>query len=110
MVERQSQHLKRLIDDLLDVGRVMTGKILLEREPLDLADSARHVASTLETAGRLAQRHLEVEVEPGVGQRRPDAHRADRHQPAGQRRRLYRAPAAASACAWRAKAPTRCSR
>jgi signal transduction histidine kinase/ActR/RegA family two-component response regulator len=64
VVERQSQHLKRLIDDLLDVGRVMTGKILLEREPLDLADSARHVASTLETAGRLAQRHLAVEAQP----------------------------------------------
>jgi len=64
VVERQSQHLKRLIDDLLDVGRVMTGKILLEREPLDLADSARHVASTLETAGRLAQRHLELEAQP----------------------------------------------
>ncbi len=64
VVERQSQHLKRLIDDLLDVGRVMTGKILLEREALDLADSARHVASTLHTAGRLAQRHLEIEVQP----------------------------------------------
>jgi signal transduction histidine kinase/ActR/RegA family two-component response regulator len=64
IIDRQSQHLKRLIDDLLDVGRVMTGKILLEREPLDLAASARHVAITLDTAGRLAQRRFEIDAQP----------------------------------------------
>jgi signal transduction histidine kinase/CheY-like chemotaxis protein len=64
VIERQSQHLKRLIDDLLDVGRVMTGKIRLERTPLDLAATVRHVAATLETSGRLAERQLEVDAEP----------------------------------------------
>jgi signal transduction histidine kinase/CheY-like chemotaxis protein len=62
VIERQSQHLKRLIDDLLDVGRVMTGKILLEHGQLDLAASARYVAGSLETAGRFAQRHLEIDA------------------------------------------------
>jgi len=64
VIDRQSQHLKRLIDDLLDVGRVMTGKILLEREPLELSASARHVATTLETAGRLTQRRFELDAGP----------------------------------------------
>jgi signal transduction histidine kinase/ActR/RegA family two-component response regulator len=63
ILARQSQHLKRLIDDLLDVGRVMTGKILHEHETLDLAATARRVASTLETAGRLAQRRFDVDAE-----------------------------------------------
>ncbi len=63
VIERQSRHLKRLIDDLLDVGRATTGKVLLERHPLDLADSARHVVTTLDTAGRLANRRLEADLD-----------------------------------------------
>jgi signal transduction histidine kinase/ActR/RegA family two-component response regulator len=64
VIERQSQHLKRLIDDLLDVGRVMTGKIRLERSALDLGALARRVAATLQTSGRLADRHLQVDAAP----------------------------------------------
>ena len=64
VLTRQSLHLKRLIDDLLDVGRVMTGKIFLERRPLELAAVVRHVVGTLETAGRLAKRRVELEVAP----------------------------------------------
>ncbi len=37
MMERQVQHLARLVDDLLDVSRTMRGKIQLRREPVDLA-------------------------------------------------------------------------
>jgi signal transduction histidine kinase len=37
MIERQVQHLTRLVDDLLDVSRITRGKISLHREPLDLA-------------------------------------------------------------------------
>ena len=60
VISRQTHHLKRLIDDLLDVSRVMRGKIVLERAPLDLAASVRHVAGTLQGAGRFADRHLEI--------------------------------------------------
>src|SRR5690606_38439530 len=35
-VGRQLAHLRRLVDDLLDVSRVNSGKIELRREPLDL--------------------------------------------------------------------------
>ncbi len=62
VVARQSEHLKRLIDDLLDVGRAMTDKIVLEREPVELGATARHVVATLRTAGRLAKRVVEVDA------------------------------------------------
>ncbi len=35
VVARQTQHLTRLVDDLLEVSRITRGKIRLEREPLD---------------------------------------------------------------------------
>ncbi|MCI0455585.1 MAG: ATP-binding protein, partial [Gemmataceae bacterium] len=37
VVERQVQHLSRLVDDLLDVSRFMRGKITLRKESIDLA-------------------------------------------------------------------------
>ena len=64
VIARQSQHLKRLIDDLLDVGRAITGKIMIAREPVDLAASARHVVSALQATGRLAERRLSVDLSP----------------------------------------------
>lgn len=36
MIERQSTHLTRLVDDLLDVSRINEGKVLLKREVVDL--------------------------------------------------------------------------
>lgn len=38
MIERQVQHLTRLVDDLLDVARITRGRITLVREPVRLAD------------------------------------------------------------------------
>ena len=64
VVGRQSSHLKRLIDDLLDVGRVVTGKVVLERGPVDLAAAARSVVTSLQTAGRLAERRISLDTSP----------------------------------------------
>ena len=38
ILQRQVGHLKRLVDDLLDVGRIVSGKIRLERVPVRLQD------------------------------------------------------------------------
>ena len=38
VINRQVRHVMRMVDDLLDAGRVMAGKILIDRQPLDLAD------------------------------------------------------------------------
>ncbi len=60
MIERQVEHLVRLVDDLLDVGRITRGKINLQKEPVDLADV---IARAVESSRPLidARRHnLEV--------------------------------------------------
>jgi signal transduction histidine kinase/ActR/RegA family two-component response regulator len=41
IIARQTAHLARLVDDLLDLGRLTTGKILLNRERADLAEIVR---------------------------------------------------------------------
>ena len=41
VIQRQALHMARLVDDLLDVGRVVTGKIVLDKSPIDLAESVR---------------------------------------------------------------------
>src|SRR5687768_14103758 len=59
-MERQIHHLVRLVDDLLDVSRVMRGKIELRKEAVELATI---VARAVETARPLieAQGHqLEI--------------------------------------------------
>jgi signal transduction histidine kinase len=40
IVARQARHLSRMVDDLLDVSRVSSGKIALSRETVDLRDVA----------------------------------------------------------------------
>lgn len=56
MMERQVHHLVRLVDDLLDLSRVMRGKIELRREPAELGSI---IARAVETARPLidAQGH-----------------------------------------------------
>jgi signal transduction histidine kinase/DNA-binding response OmpR family regulator len=56
IIERQTQHLASLVEDLLDVSRIARGMVELRCERLDLADV---VAKAIETAGPLfeQQRH-----------------------------------------------------
>jgi PAS domain S-box-containing protein len=67
VIERQTEHLTRLVDDLLDVTRISRGKVELQREALDLAElvhrtcddhrslfDARAVELRLEVAGPIA--------------------------------------------------------
>jgi signal transduction histidine kinase len=41
VIERQTKHMIRLVDDLLDTTRISEGKIRVQREPLDLAATIR---------------------------------------------------------------------
>ncbi|MDB5338562.1 MAG: domain S-box-containing protein, partial [Planctomycetaceae bacterium] len=62
IMERQVHHLVRLVDDLLDVSRVMRGKIELRREPIELATV---IARAVETANPLIEvqgHELEISV------------------------------------------------
>jgi PAS domain S-box-containing protein len=56
IVYRQTHHLTRLVDDLLDVARATAGKIPLERQPVDLSAVAGGCVRSLRESGR-ARRH-----------------------------------------------------
>jgi signal transduction histidine kinase/CheY-like chemotaxis protein len=47
ILNRQTVHLGRLLDDLLDVGRINSGKIPLARRTLDLAAAVRRCVATM---------------------------------------------------------------
>jgi signal transduction histidine kinase len=48
LIRRQTTHLRRLVDDLLDAARVTQGKIDLRWETVDLKELIRRVASNVE--------------------------------------------------------------
>ena len=48
VIERQGQHMARLLDDLLDIARVMRGKIELRRENIDLSHVIQHAVQTIQ--------------------------------------------------------------
>src|SRR4051812_6320948 len=61
IIERQSLHLKRMLDDLLDVGRAVSGKISLDVEALDLDVIVRSALDMLATAGRTRARRVDYQ-------------------------------------------------
>jgi len=52
ILSRQSRHLARLLNDLLDVSGVRFGRLMLRQERLDLRDLARQSLDVLRTAGK----------------------------------------------------------
>jgi signal transduction histidine kinase/ActR/RegA family two-component response regulator len=56
MMERQVEHLVRLVDDLLDVSRITRGKIELKKEPVELNTVLEQAVETARPL-ILAQRH-----------------------------------------------------
>ena len=64
IIDRQMGHLTRLVDDLLDVGRIVTGKIALSFTPIDFSDVVHSSVETVRPAMLARQQTLEV-VLPG---------------------------------------------
>ena len=46
VMERQVDHLVRMVDDLLEVSRISRGKIELRREPIELATAILNAVET----------------------------------------------------------------
>ena len=63
IVQRQVQHLVRIVNDLLDVARVTRGKVVLAKSVVDLAVVVVHAIEALKDTGRFAGRSLDVRVE-----------------------------------------------
>ena len=64
IIQRQSQHLSRIVDDLLDLSRAMSGKILLARRPVDLASLVGACLDTFRATGRTGGYRINVDLEP----------------------------------------------
>ena len=62
IIERQLEHLMRLVDDLLDVSRITRGKVELRKEPVELSEV---LMKAVEMAGPLLEQRghrLEIDV------------------------------------------------
>jgi len=73
IVDRQTRHLARLVDDLLDVARVSTGKIALRKATCELGELIERAARQLESAisqgglrlrTRFARRPIMLDADP----------------------------------------------
>jgi hypothetical protein len=77
VIRRQTDHLARLVDDLLDVTRISRGKIALQRarrSPRDRPEVHGRPPLAVRAGGRRAARR--PRPRPGVGRRGRDADRA----------------------------------
>jgi PAS domain S-box-containing protein len=64
MMERQVEHLVRLVDDLLDVSRIMRGKVELRREPVEMATVVARAVETSQPVLDAEGHRLTVAVPP----------------------------------------------
>jgi PAS domain S-box-containing protein len=62
VIDRQTQHLSRLVDDLLDVARVTTGKVRLNLQPVDLGELVGSAMSAWRATSRFAHHHVSADV------------------------------------------------
>ena len=61
IIARQVHHLARLVDDLLEVGRVVTGKIMLDLRPIDFADLVHRTLAMF--SERRGDQQLEIKTQ-----------------------------------------------
>ena len=64
IIRRQNRHLAHIINDLLDVSRLMAGKITLERQPLNLADCVNSCVESLRATERAIGFRIVVRAAP----------------------------------------------
>jgi|GEM_PF-461158 len=62
VIRRQVRHLARMTDDLLDAGRVMLGKIALDRRPLNLSAQVGNAIESMQGGGRFDEHTLKVSL------------------------------------------------
>ncbi|MEA2600661.1 MAG: hypothetical protein QOF89_1653 [Acidobacteriota bacterium] len=62
IIDRQSSHMARIVDDLLDVSRVARGRLLLRKAPLDLRELVMATVSDHRTMLEAAGLTLEVSL------------------------------------------------
>ena len=107
VIERQVEHLVRLIDDLLDVSRITRGMITLQREPVPssaIVARAVEISAAGDRRARGTSSILDLADEPLIVDGDRDAAGAGRRQHPAQRRQVHGAGRPHPSCAWRARA------
>jgi len=64
IIQRQSRQLGAIVDDLLDLSRARSGKIVLARRPVELAALVRTCLETFAAAGRTTAHRLTHDLAP----------------------------------------------
>jgi signal transduction histidine kinase len=62
IITRQTAHLAKIVDDLLDVGRVVSGRILLRRNLVDLAQAAGAAVAAVRAGERPDEHEWTLEL------------------------------------------------
>jgi len=65
IIQRQTQHLSRIVDDLLDLSRAMSGKILLSKKRIDIGTLVSSCLDTFRATGRTAGYQLSIDMAAG---------------------------------------------
>lgn len=65
IIQRQTQHLSRIVDDLLDLSRAMSGKILLSKKRIDIGPLVAGCLDTFRATGRTAGYQLSGNINAG---------------------------------------------
>ena len=63
---RSGERMAALIDALLDVARISTGRLTFTREPFDLGEAVGEVVERFSSAAANAGCELSLEIEPGI--------------------------------------------
>ena len=64
IIDRQLSHLTHLVDDLLDVGRITTGKIALKKARMDLIDTVMRSVEAVRPEFEARRQRLELDLPP----------------------------------------------
>lgn len=66
IIKRQSGHLNRMVDDLLDASRMLTGKLSLNKRLIRLDAALQATIEALHASGKTGGYSLEVITEPAI--------------------------------------------
>ncbi len=66
IIQRQVEHLVRLVDDLLDISKITRGKILLKKEWVDVSAVLTEAVEITSLLLEQRHHHLVVEIEPDL--------------------------------------------
>ena len=110
-IHRNAQLQRQLISDVLDISRIVSGKLTLDLRQVDLAAVIEDAADTLRPAAQARQIGLELELDRAglsrARRRRPAA--AGRLEPALERHQVHGRGRLACACASPAQARPSCA-